>query len=149
MAQILINSRMCAQGHRPICQDTGIVTVFVNIGMDVKFECDQALDDVINEGVRRAYTHPDNVLRASVLADPDGARSNTKDNTPAIIHYKMVPGNTVEVHVAAKGGGSEANQVCHAEPVRFSGGLGPENGAPDGRGLVSAGHAGYWCQWYR
>ena len=105
MAQILINSRMCAQGHRPICQDTGIVTVFVNIGMDVKFECDMALDDVINEGVRRAYTHPDNVLRASVLADPDGKRQNTKDNTPAIIHYKMVPGNTVDVHVAAKGGG--------------------------------------------
>ena len=108
MAQILINSRMCAQGHRPICQDTGIVTVFVNIGMDVKFECDQPLDDVINEGVRRASTHPDNVLRASVLADPDGKRENTKDNTPAISHYKMVPGNTVEVHVAAKGGGSEA-----------------------------------------
>nr|MCS5572564.1 fumarate hydratase [Pseudomonadales bacterium] len=95
MAQILINSRMCAQGHRPICQDTGIVTVFVNIGMDVKFECDMALDDVINEGVRRAYTHPDNVLRASVLADPDGKRQNTKDNTPAIIHYKLVPGDTV------------------------------------------------------
>src|SRR5690554_6752968 len=84
MAHILINSRMCAQGHRPICQDTGIVTAFVNIGMDVKFECDMALDDVINEGVRRAYTHPDNVLRASVLADPDGKRQNTKDNTPAI-----------------------------------------------------------------
>jgi len=103
MAQILINSRMCAEGHRPICQDTGIVTVFVNVGMDVKFECDQPLDDVINEGVRRAYTHPDNVLRASVLADPDGKRQNTKDNTPAIIHYKIVPGNTVDVHVAAKG----------------------------------------------
>jgi fumarate hydratase class I len=108
MAQILINSRMCAQGHRPICQDTGIVTVFVNIGMNVQWECELPLDDVINEGVRRAYTHPDNILRASILADPDGKRVNTKDNTPAIIHYKMVPGDTVEVHVAAKGGGSEA-----------------------------------------
>ncbi len=108
MAQILINSRMCAMGHRPICQDTGIVTVFLTIGMDVKFEGDMSVEDMCNEGVRRAYTHPDNVLRASVLADPDGKRANTKDNTPAIIHMKLVPGNTVDVHVAAKGGGSEA-----------------------------------------
>ncbi len=108
MAQILINSRMCAQGHRPICQDTGIVTVFVNVGMQVQFETDMPLDDVINEGVRQAYLHPDNVLRASVLADPDGARKNTGDNTPAVINYKMVPGDKVDIHVAAKGGGSEA-----------------------------------------
>src|SRR5690606_10500899 len=108
MAQILINSRMCAMGHRPICQDTGIVTVFLTIGMDVKFEGNMSVEDMCNEGVRRAYTHPDNVLRASVLADPDGKRANTKDNTPAIIHMKLVPGNTVDVHVAAKGGGSEA-----------------------------------------
>ena len=108
MAQILINSRMCAQGKRPLCQDTGIVTVFVTVGMDVQWDADMALDDIINEGVRRAYMHPDNVLRASILADPDGKRTNTKDNTPAIIHYKIVPGNTVDVHVAAKGGGSEA-----------------------------------------
>ncbi|MCY0963795.1 fumarate hydratase [Parathalassolituus penaei] len=108
MAQILINSRMCAMGHRPICQDTGIVTVFLTIGMDVKFEGDMSVEDMCNEGVRRAYLHPDNVLRASVLADPDGKRANTKDNTPAIIHMKLVPGNTVDVHVAAKGGGSEA-----------------------------------------
>ncbi|MEN9465811.1 MAG: hypothetical protein RL217_1992 [Pseudomonadota bacterium] len=108
MAQILINSRMCAMGHRPICQDTGIVTVFLTIGMDVKFEGDMSVEDMCNEGVRRAYTHPDNVLRASVLADPDGARKNTKDNTPSVIHMKLVPGNTVDVHVAAKGGGSEA-----------------------------------------
>lgn len=108
MAQILINSRMCAEGHRPICQDTGIVTVFVNVGMNVQWEGDMSVDDMINEGVRRAYTHPDNVLRASVLADPDGARKNTGDNTPAIINYKVVPGDKVEVHVAAKGGGSEA-----------------------------------------
>ncbi|MBZ9556858.1 MULTISPECIES: fumarate hydratase [Modicisalibacter] len=108
IAQILINSRMCATGHRPICQDTGIVTVFVHVGMNVRFETDMSLDDMINEGVRRAYTHPDNVLRASVLADPDGKRQNTRDNTPAVIHHKLVPGDTVEVHVAAKGGGSEA-----------------------------------------
>ncbi|MBB3189165.1 fumarate hydratase [Halomonas cerina] len=108
IAQILINSRMCATGHRPICQDTGIVTVFVHVGMNVRWEADMSLDDMINEGVRRAYQLPDNVLRASVLADPDGARKNTGDNTPAVIHHKLVPGDTVEVHVAAKGGGSEA-----------------------------------------
>ena len=108
MAQILINSRMCAQGHRPICQDTGIVTVFVTVGMDVRWDAQMSLDDMINEGVRRAYTHPDNILRASVLATRTAARANTKDNTPAVIHHKLVPGNTVEVHVAAKGGGSEA-----------------------------------------
>jgi len=108
MAQILINSRMCAQGKRPLCQDTGIVTAFVNVGMDVKIEADMSFDDMVNEGVRRAYKNPDNVLRASILADPDGARKNTGDNTPAVIHYKMVPGNTIDIHVAAKGGGSEA-----------------------------------------
>ncbi|MGQ4879896.1 fumarate hydratase [Billgrantia sp. LNSP4103-1] len=108
IAQILINSRMCAMGHRPICQDTGIVTVFVHVGMNVRWEADMSLDDMINEGVRRAYHFPDNVLRASVLADPDGKRKNTGDNTPAVIHHKLVPGDTVEVHVAAKGGGSEA-----------------------------------------
>lgn len=108
MAQILINSRMCAEGHRPICQDTGIVTAFVNVGMDVRIDGDMSLEDMINEGVRRAYKNADNVLRASILADPDGARKNTGDNTPAVIHYKIVPGNTIDIHVAAKGGGSEA-----------------------------------------
>lgn len=109
MAQILLNSRMCAEGHRPICQDTGIVTVFLNIGMNVRFDdATMGVEDMVNEGVRRAYTHPDNVLRASVLADPDGKRQNTKDNTPAVIHTRLVPGDTLEVHVAAKGGGSEA-----------------------------------------
>jgi len=108
MAQILINSRMCAEGHRPICQDTGIVNVFVSVGMDVHFETDQSLEAMINEGVRRAYLLPDNVLRASVLADPAGKRINTKDNTPAVIHMELVPGDKVDVHVAAKGGGSEA-----------------------------------------
>lgn len=108
MAQILINSRMCAEGHRPICQDTGIVNVFLSVGMDVRFESDVSLEDMINEGVRQAYGLPDNVLRASVLSDPAGARINTKDNTPAVIHTEIVPGDKVEVHVAAKGGGSEA-----------------------------------------
>jgi fumarate hydratase, class I len=107
MAQILLNSRMCAEGKRPICQDTGIVTVFVNVGMNVRWEGAMGLEDMINEGVRRAYLHPDNVLRASILSDPAGARKNTKDNTPAVIHTRLVPGNTVEFQVAAKGGGSE------------------------------------------
>ena len=108
MAQILVNSRMSATGHRPICQDTGIVTVFCKVGMQITFDGDLSLTDMINEGVRRAYSHPDNVLRASVLADPDGKRANTKDNTPAVIHYDVVPGNTLDIQVAAKGGGSEA-----------------------------------------
>ncbi|HQQ63927.1 MAG TPA: fumarate hydratase [Pseudomonadales bacterium] len=107
MAQILINSRMCAMGHRPICQDTGIVTVFVRVGMDVRWDTKRSLDDMINEGVRRAYLNPDNVLRASILNDPAGKRTNTKDNTPAVIHYQIIPGDTVEIDVAAKGGGSE------------------------------------------
>ena len=108
MAQILINSRMCATGHRPLCQDTGIINVFVKVGMNVQWQGDLSVTDMINEGVRRAYKHPDNVLRASVLADPDGARKNTGDNTPAVINYEIVPGDKVEVDVAAKGGGSEA-----------------------------------------
>ncbi|NIJ69130.1 fumarate hydratase [Xanthomonas sp. 60] len=109
MAQILINSRMCAEGHRPICQDTGIVTVFLEIGMNVRWDdATMGVEDMANEGVRRAYNHPDNRLRASVLADPAGKRINTKDNTPGVVNVKVVPGDTVEVIVAAKGGGSEA-----------------------------------------
>lgn len=108
MAQILINSRMAAEGHRPLCQDTGIVTVFLKVGMNVRWDATMSLDDMVNEGVRRAYNDPDNKLRASVLADPAGKRSNTKDNTPAVINVSIVPGDTVEVIVAAKGGGSEA-----------------------------------------
>ncbi|MCB1656915.1 MAG: fumarate hydratase [Moraxellaceae bacterium] len=107
MAQILINSRMCAEGHRPICQDTGIVTVFVKVGMNVRWDATMSLEDMINEGVRRAYLHPDNVLRASILQDPAGKRQNTKDNTPAVIHYEIVAGDKVDITVAAKGGGSE------------------------------------------
>lgn len=108
IAQILINSRMCATGHRPLCQDTGIVTVFVKIGMGVKWEDPtMSLDEMINEGVRRAYAHPDNVLRASIVSDPAGKRPNTQDNTPAIIHYSVVPGSELSIDIAAKGGGSE------------------------------------------
>jgi fumarate hydratase class I len=108
IAQILTNSRMCAEGHRPICQDTGIVTVFVEVGMDVRWEgASMGLEDMINEGVRRAYMHPENRLRASIVADPAFGRKNTKDNTPAVIHTRVVPGDKVDITVAAKGGGSE------------------------------------------
>ena len=108
IAQILINSRMAAEGHRPLCQDTGIVTVFLKIGMDVRWDASMSVEDMVNEGVRRAYNDPDNKLRASVLADPAGKRSNTKDNTPAVINVSVVPGDKLDVIVAAKGGGSEA-----------------------------------------
>jgi len=109
IAQILINSRMSAEGHRPMCQDTGIVTVFLKIGMDVRWEgFTGSIEDAVNEGVRRAYNFPDNKLRASVLADPAGKRTNTKDNTPAVVNVSVVPGDKLDVIVAAKGGGSEA-----------------------------------------
>jgi fumarate hydratase class I len=108
IAQILTNSRMCAEGRRPICQDTGIVNVFLKIGMDVRWEgFEGSIEDAIDEGVRRGYNDPDNRLRASVVADPQFERRNTKDNTPAVVHMTVVPGDTVEVTVAAKGGGSE------------------------------------------
>jgi len=108
IAQILTNSRMCAEGHRPICQDTGIVTVFAKVGMDVRWDgVTMSLTEMINEGVRRAYMLPENLLRASIVSPPEGARKNTKDNTPAVIHYEIVPGNKVDIQVAAKGGGSE------------------------------------------
>jgi fumarate hydratase, class I len=108
IAQILTNSKMSATGHRPICQDTGIVNVFLEIGMDVKLDgFTGSLEDAVNEGVRRGYNHPDNMLRASVVSDPHFNRKNTKDNTPAVIFTKIVPGNKVDVTVAAKGGGSE------------------------------------------
>jgi len=113
MAQILINSRMCAEGHRPICQDTGVVNVFVKLGMDVHFEAGPGekqldLQEMADEGVRRAYLDPDNKLRASMQADPAGARKNTRDNTPSAVNVELVRGNKVEITVAAKGGGSEA-----------------------------------------
>jgi fumarate hydratase class I len=107
IAQILTNSRMCAEGHRPICQDTGIVVAFVKIGMNVRFEGNLTVEQMVNEGVRRAWLHPENKLRPSILADPAFTRVNTRDNTPAVTHISLVPGNTVEITVAAKGGGSE------------------------------------------
>lgn len=107
LAQILINSRMSAEGHRPLCQDTGIVTCFVKIGMQIQWDSDMTVQEMVDEGTRRAYTNPDNPLRASVLADPAGSRKNTKDNAPAVVHIDMIPGNKVEVSIAAKGGGSE------------------------------------------
>jgi fumarate hydratase class I len=108
IAQILTNSRMCAEGHRPICQDTGIVVAFVRVGMDVKWDgATMSVTDMVNEGVRRAYLDPDNTLRASIVTDPAGSRRNTRDNTPAVVHVDVVLGNTVDVTVAAKGAGSE------------------------------------------
>ena len=107
MAQILSNSRLCAEGHRPICQDTGIVTVFIKWGMDCRLDSPRSLQQVVDEGVRRAYLHPDNKLRASILADPAFSRVNTKDNTPSVLNVEMVPGDKVQIDVAAKGGGSE------------------------------------------
>src|SRR5258706_7897169 len=108
IAQILSNSRMCAEGKRPICQDTGIVNVFLKIGMNVRFEGFKgSIADAVNEGVRRGYNNPDNVLRASIVADPHFERKNTKDNTPAVIHMELVPGDTVDVQIAAKGGGCQ------------------------------------------
>jgi len=114
IAQILINSRMCAEGHRPICQDTGIVNAFIKVGMDVRFvgpgdgSPTMDLQEMVNEGVRRAYDDPQNKLRASLQADPAGVRKNTRDNTPAAVCVELVTGNKVEITVAAKGGGSEA-----------------------------------------
>ena len=107
MAQILANSRLCAEGHRPICQDTGICVVSLKVGMDVRWDTQLSVADLVNEGVRRAYLDPDNKLRPSILSDPAGKRTNTKDNTPAVVHVELVPGDTVEVFLAAKGGGSE------------------------------------------
>lgn len=107
IAQILTNSRMCAEGKRPLCQDTGIVVAFVKVGMQAQFEGDMTLEEMVNEGVRRAYLHPENTLRASIVNDPAGVRKNTKDNTPAITHVEMVAGDKVDIQIAAKGGGSE------------------------------------------
>jgi fumarate hydratase class I len=107
IAQILTNSRMCAEGKRPLCQDTGIVVAFVKVGMNVHFDAELSLEQMVNEGVRRAYLLPENKLRASIVSDPAGKRVNTKDNTPAVVHVELVAGDKVEVSIAAKGGGSE------------------------------------------
>ena len=112
IAQILTNSRMCAEGKRPICQDTGIVNVFLKVGMGVRFEgFTGSIIDAVNEGVRRGYAYSENVLRASIVADPQFDRKNTKDNTPAVVHMELVPGNTVDVQLAAKGGGDRKSVV--------------------------------------
>jgi fumarate hydratase, class I len=107
IAQILINSRLCAEGHRPICQDTGIAVVFLKVGMEIEWDAELSLQAMIDEGVRQAYTNPDNPLRASIVTDPVGTRMNSGDNTPAVVHTEIVPGNKLEITVAAKGGGSE------------------------------------------
>lgn len=114
IAQILVNSRMCAEGHRPLCQDTGICVVFLKVGMNVRWDAQFSVQQMVDEGVRRAYLNPDNKLRASVLADPAGARRNTQDNTPAVVHYELVPGDRLEVICAAKGGGSENKSKFYA-----------------------------------
>src|SRR5487761_1923999 len=111
MAQILTNSRMCAEGHRPICQDTGIVVAFVRVGMNVRWDATMDVTEMVNAGVRKAYLQPDNVLRASIVSDPAGKRKNTGDNTPAVVHFELVPGDKVDVDIAAKGGGSENKAV--------------------------------------
>ena len=117
MAQILINSRMCAEGKRPICQDTGIAVVFLKVGMKVQWDANLSVQEMVNEGVRRAYINPDNKLRASVLLDPAGNRKNSGDNTPAVVHYEIVAGEGVEVICAAKGGGSEnKSKFCALNP---------------------------------
>jgi len=117
IAQILVNSYLCAKGQRPLCQDTGIVTAFIKVGMRINWDTNKSLQDMVDEGVRRAYNHPDNVLRASIVSDPAGSRRNTRDNTPAIVHVELVPGDTVDIRIAAKGGGSENKaQLAMLEP---------------------------------
>jgi tartrate/fumarate subfamily iron-sulfur-dependent hydro-lyase alpha chain len=140
IAQILTNSRMSAEGHRPICQDTGIGMVFIKVGMQVTWpDATMSIQQMIDEGVRRAYANPDNPLRASVLADPAGARKNTKDNTPAVVH-EIVPGHHVEVICAAKGGGSKPSpsSPCSTRPTTWSTGCCRRSG--NGRRLVPARH---------
>jgi len=117
IAQILVNSYLCAEGQRPLCQDTGIVTAFIKVGMQVRWDTDRSLQDLVDEGVRRAYRNPDNVLRASIVSDPAGARNNTRDNSPAVVHVELVPGGKMEINIAAKGGGSENKaQLAMLEP---------------------------------
>ena len=131
IAQILTNSRMCAEGHRPICQDTGIVVVFVKVGMGVRWEATLDLEAMINEGVRRAYLNPDNKLRASIVSDPAFKRANTRDNTPAVIHTEFVPGERRRDHRRREGRrlGKQIH-VRHAESVRFRGRLGARRWCP-------------------
>ena len=117
LAQILINSRLCAEGQRPLCQDTGIVTAFIEVGVQVQWDTNRSLQDMVDEGVRRAYLNPDNPLRASIVSDPAGERKNTRDNTPAVVHVELVAGSQAEISIAAKGGGSENKaQLAMLEP---------------------------------
>lgn len=144
MAQILTNSRMCAEGKRPLCQDTGIVNVFLKIGMSVRFDTKRTLQELCDEGVRRGYLNPDNPLRASVLDDPLFARKNTRDNTPCILHVELVQGDKVDVQIASKGGGSEnKSKFAMLNPSDSLVDWSAENRPDDGRRLVSAGHAGH------
>ena len=122
MAQILINSRMCAEGHRPICQDTGIVNVFLKVGMEVRWDSDSSIDDMINAAVRRAYMDADNPLRGSIVSDPAGERRNTGDNTPAVIHKDIVPGNKVEITVRKRPSPPQAPTRIRPEHARASDG---------------------------
>ena len=142
IAQILTNSRMCAEGHRPICQDTGIVNVFVKMGMEVRFDF-QDFEETINEGVRRAYLDPDNKLRASLLDESDFGRRNTKDNTPAVINVQLVPGDTGrDATSPPKAAARRAkSKFAMLNPVRLDRRLGAEDRADDGRRLVPAGNA--------
>ncbi len=150
IAQILINSRMCAEGHRPICQDTGIVTVFLKVGMDVRWAATMSVEDMVNEGVRRAYLHEHNVLRASILADPAGSRKNTQDNTPAVCNMTVVPGDKLDVIVAAKGGGSEAkSKFVDVESLGLNRRVGAQDCAHHGRRLVPARNSRHRHRWHR
>lgn len=144
MAQILTNSRMCAEGKRPLCQDTGIVNVFLKVGMDVRFDTKRSLQELCDEGVRRGYLNPDNPLRASVLDDPLFARKNTRDNTPCILHVDLVPGDKVDVQIASKGGGSEnKTKFVMLNPSDSLVDWSAQDRADHGRGLVPARHAGH------
>ena len=149
MAQMLINSRMCAEGKRPICQDTGIVTAFVKVGMDVQWDTDMTVQEMVDEGVRRAYQNQDNPLRASIVKNPVGPRMNTKDNTPAVVHLDMVPGNCVDVTVAAKGGGSEnKSKFVMLNPNDSIVDWVLKNGSNNRSRVVPTRHAGFRYRWY-
>ena len=143
MAQILTNSRMCAEGKRPLCQDTGIVNVFLKVGMDVRFDTKRSLQELCDEGVRRGYLNPDNPLRASVLDDPLFARKNTRDNTPVSCTSTWSPVTRSTCRSRQGRRFREQDQVRHAQPQRLAGGLGAQDRADHGRGLVPARHAGH------
>ena len=142
MAQILTNSRMCAEGKRPLCQDTGIVNVFLKVGMDVRFDTKRSLQELCDEGVRRGYLNPDNPLRASVLDDPLFARKNTRDNTPCILHVDLVPGDKVDVQIVKGGGSENKTKFVMLNPSDSLVDWSAQDRADHGRGLVPAGMLG-------